>query len=162
MNIKKLAGQDDSVIRQVVLDMAQKKGQIVHGTRALNQQIPTHLKRKTSDYDILTENPRKSARELVKTLKRRLGNNFKVVKGRNKGTFKVKRGDKTVADYTQKRGKVRNKIILGIKYKDLGTIKKGTQKLIKKKGAEFRREKDIDTLQRIKQVERMEKIFDRL
>lgn len=162
MNIKKLASQDDLIIRQVVLDMAQRKDQIVHGTRALNKQIPTHLKRKTEDYDIFTDNPRKSARELVRTLKRRLGNNFKVVKGRNPGTFKVKRGDKTVADYTQVRGKIRSKKILGIKYKDLGTIKRGTQKLVKKKGAEFRREKDIDTLSRIKQVERMERIFDRL
>jgi len=162
MNIRKLAGRDDLVIRQVVLDMAQKRDQIVHGTRALNQQIPTHLKRKTKDYDILTDNPRKSARELVKTLRRRLGNKFKVVKGRNKGTFKVKREDKTVADYTQMRGKVKSKRILGIKYKDLGTIKRGTQKLVKKKGAEFRRGKDFDTLRRIKKVERMGRIFDRL
>jgi hypothetical protein len=162
MNIKKLAGQDDLVIRQVVLDMAQKKDQIIHGTRALNQQIPTYLKRKTEDYDIFTDNPRKSAREAVRELKRKLGNNFKVVMGRNKGTFKVKRGEKTVVDYTQIRGKIKSKKILGIKYKDLETIKRGTQKLVKKKGAEFRREKDIDTLSRIKQVEKLDNIFNKL
>lgn len=162
MDIRKLAGQDDSVIRQVVLDMAQRKNQVIHGTRALNQQVPTILRRKTKDYDILTDNPKKSAREIVRTLKRRLGNNFKVVKGKHPGTFKVRRGDETIVDYTQKKGRVRSKKILGVKYKAIKTIKRGTQKLVKKKGTEFRREKDIDTLSRIKEVERIENIFNKL
>ncbi len=162
MDIRKLASQDDLVIRQVILDMAQEKKQVVHGTRALNQQVPANLRRKTEDYDILTDNPKKSAREIVRTLKRRLGNNFKVVKGKHAGTFKVQHGDKTIADYTQKKGKVPSKRILGVKYKEIKTIKRGTQKLAKKKGAEFRREKDIDTLGRIEQLEKMERFFDRL
>ncbi len=162
MDIRKLAGQDDLVIRQVVLDMAQEKKQVIHGGRALNQQLPSNLRRKTKDYDVLTDNPRKSAREAVRTLKRRLGNNFKVVKGKHAGTFKVQRGDETIVDYTQKKGKVPSKRILGVRYKEIKTIKRGTQKLVKKKGTEFRREKDIDTLSRIREVERMEKFFDRL
>jgi len=160
MNLKNLAGKDDLVIRQVVLDAAQKKNQIIHGTRALNEQIPTYIKRKTSDYDIITDNPKKSAREVVRALKKRLGNNFSVVKGKHTGTFKVKRGDKTIADYTQKKGEVKTKKILGVRYKQIGTIKRGTQKLVKKKGSEFRREKDMDTLERIRKVERMENIFN--
>lgn len=162
MDIRKLAGQDDLVIRQVVLDMAQEKKQVIHGGRALNQQLPSNLRRKTKDYDVLTDNPRKSAREIVRTLKRRLGDNFKVVKGKHVGTFKVQRGDETIVDYTQKKGRVPSKKILGVNYKEIKTIKRGTQKLVKKKGTEFRREKDIDTLSRIKEVERMERFFDRL
>jgi len=159
MDIRKLAGQDELVIREVVLDMAQKKGQVVHGTRALNEQTTTYLKRKTEDYDIFTENPKKSARELAKTLKRRLGNDFKVVKGGHPGTFKVKRGEKTIVDYTQRRSPIKSKKVLGVRYKDIGTIKKGTQKLVKKKGLEFRRTKDIDTLERIREVERIHSMF---
>lgn len=162
MDITKLASQDDLVIRQVVLDMAQEQKQVIHGTRALNEQVPSNLRRETKDYDILTHNPRKSAREVVKTLKRRLGNNFKVVSGKHSGTFKVQREGKTIVDYTQKKGKVPSKKILGVKYKAIKTIKRGTQKLVKKKGAEFRREKDIDTLSRIREVERLENIFDRV
>ena len=160
MNIRKLASQDDLVIRQTILDLAQKKGQILHGTRALNEQIPTYLKRKTEDYDVFTKNPKKSARELVDTLKRRLGNDFEIVQGKHKGTFKVKRGDETIVDYSQRKGPIKTKTILGIKYKDIGTIKRGTQRLVKKPETEFRREKDISTLQRIKELERIERSFN--
>ena len=31
----------------IIKDEASKRGQIIHGTRALNQQVPSHLKRKT-------------------------------------------------------------------------------------------------------------------
>lgn len=161
MDIRKLAGQDDLVIRQVVLDMAQEKKQIIHGARALNQQLPSNLRRKTRDYDVLTDNPKKSAREIVRTLTRRLGNNFKVIRGKHQGTFKVQHKGKTIVDYTQKKGKVPSKKILGVSYKEIKTIKRGTQKLVKKKGAEFRREKDTDTLSRIKEIERIERVFDR-
>ena len=49
MNLKKLAGQDELVIRKVVLDMAQKKGQVIHGAREFNVQVPAHLRKKTED-----------------------------------------------------------------------------------------------------------------
>ncbi len=162
MDIRKLASQDDLVIRQVVLDMAEKKGQVIHGARAINIQVPAHLRKKTKDYDVFTKNPKKSARELVNTLKRRLGNGerFKVKKGKHPGTFKVKKDDETIADFSQSRRPIKSKTILGVKYKDIGTIKKSTQKLVKKTGTEFRREKDISTLQRIKEVERIEKAFN--
>ncbi len=159
MDIRKLASQDDLVIRQVVLDMAHSKNQVIHGTRALNEQIPPHLRRETKDFDIFTDNPRKYARELASTLKRRLGDKFKVVKGNHPGTFKVKKNGETVVDFTQKKGPIKSKRILGVKYKAIGTIKKGTQKLVKKKGTEFRREKDFDTLRRIKEIERIHSMF---
>jgi len=159
MDIRRLAGQDELVIREVVLGAAEKQNQIIHGTMALNVQLPMHLRRETKDFDIFTDNPRKSARELASTLKRRLGDKFKVVKGSHPGTFKVKKNGETVADFTQKRGKIKTKKILGVRYKKLSTIKKGTQKLVKKKGTEFRREKDIDTLERIREIERIHSMF---
>ncbi len=33
--------------KNIILNIASKKGQVVYGQRAINQQIPTHLKRKT-------------------------------------------------------------------------------------------------------------------
>lgn len=162
MNLRKLAGQDELVIRQTVLDMVQKKGQVIHGARAINVQVPAHLRKKTKDYDVFTKNPKKAARELVETLKRRLGNGkkFEVKKGKHKGTFKVKSNDETIVDYSQSRRPIKSKNILGIKYKAISTIKRGTQKLVKRKGLEFRREKDISTLERIKEIERIEKAFN--
>ena len=156
MNIRKLASQDDLVIRQVVLDMAQKKGQTIHGARAINEQIPAYLRKKTKDYDIFTKNPKKSAHALANELRRRLNGDIKVVKGSHKGTFRVKKGDENIVDYSQSRRPIKSKNILGIKYKDIGTIKKGTQKLVKRQSTEFRREKDLSTLQRIQELERIE------
>ena len=157
MNIKKLASQDDLVIRQVVLDMVQKKGQVIHGARAFNVQVPAHLRKETEDYDVFTKNPKKAARELVNTLRRRLGNgDIKVVKGKHKGTFRVKKNDETIADFSQSRKPIKSKNILGIKYKAISTIKRGTQRLVKSPSKEFRREKDLTTLQRIQELERIE------
>ena len=160
MDIRKLSGQDDLIIREVVLSAAQQQNQIIHGTHDITVQLPSNIRRETKDFDVYTENPRKSARELASNLKRRLGDKFKVVKGSHPGTFKVKKNGETVADFTQKRGPIKTKKIQGVRYKKLSTIKKGTQKLVKKKGTEFRREKDIDTLQRIREVERIDKLFD--
>ena len=56
-----LKSKPDLIIRALVLNTAQKKGQIVQGTRALNPQLPPRLQRETEDYDVLTKKPKKSA-----------------------------------------------------------------------------------------------------
>lgn len=163
MNVQRIAKRlenNDIKIRQIVLDTAQKKNQIIYGQRAINPQVPTHLKKKTSDYDIYTSKPKKSARELVNALKRQTGKDFKIVKGKHKGTFKIKDSSgKTIVDYTQLKSKPKTKLILGNKYYDIKSIKRNTQRLVKKPSAEFRREKDLTTLQRIQELERIEKSF---
>ena len=104
MNLKNIAGvldkNPDLLIRGTILREAEK-GQIIHGAMATNVQLPGYLRKQTKDYDIYTRKPRKNAVEMAKKLNKRLGSNrYEVVKGRHKGTYKVKtkNGD-TVIDY---------------------------------------------------------------
>ena len=164
MNIKRIAkileNKSHLIINEVVLATAQKEGQIIHGSRSFNLQSPTYLKKKTIDYDILTQKPKKSAREVAEQLSRRTGKKFEVVKGSHKGTYRVKLNDEVVADYTQLKRKPKTKKVWGTEVRSLESIKRNAQRLIKDPKKEFRREKDISTLQRIEEIERMEQVFN--
>ena len=110
---------------------------------------------------IFSEMFKKSALEMVKKLNKAVGSKrYTVVKGIHGGTYKIKTKEgKTVIDYTQLKRKPKTKKIYGIEYHDIKAIKKGVKRLIKKPETEYRRQKDISTLQRIKEVERIEKLF---
>ena len=161
MNIQRIAKilekQNDLQIRQVILDTAQKENQIIHGSRAFNVQAPYYLRKKTADYDILTTKPKKSAQNVSKRLRRVLGKEVKVVRGQHKGTYKVKVNGRTVADYTQIKTKPKVKKHWGLKVRDIKSIKRDAQRLLKK--VPYRKEKDLDTLQRIKQIEELNRRF---
>lgn len=146
-------------IRRIILDRATKDKQIVYGSRAYNAQSPTYLKKSTTDYDILTHKPKKVAKEVVAELKRVLREEVELVKARHKGTYKVKVAGKTVADYTQLKKAPKTKKYLGTRYRDIKSIKRDARRLVKKKGTEYRREKDLDTLSRIKEIERIDRAF---
>jgi len=154
MNLKRIATilneNPDILVRSVVLDTAQRKGQVIHGARALNPQLPTYLRKETSDYDILTTKPKKSAQEVLERLKRYTSKPVSIEKAVHKGTYKVKVGDEYVADYTQIKSNPKTKKILGVKYQDVSTIKRNIQKRLKDPSKEFRKEKDSDSLRRIK------------
>lgn len=139
----------EQVIRETILDSAQKNKQILHGSRAFNYQIPTYLKKPTKDYDIYSKSPKKYAVELANELKRRLGEEVNVSKGSHKGTFRVGINGEFIADITQLKHKPQTKKVWGIEVKNLKSIKKNAQRLIKDKTKEYRREKDLDTLRRI-------------
>ena len=164
MNIQRIArileNKNHLIINEVVLSTAQREGQIIHGSRSFNLQSPTYLKKKTTDYDILTQKPRKSAREVARHLSRRTGKEFEVVKGLHKGTYRVKMNGEVVADYSQLKRRPKTKKVWGTEVRSLKSIKRDTQRMIREKKTEFRREKDIDTLQRIKKIERMEERFN--
>jgi hypothetical protein len=161
MNLQRIAKiletKDDLIINEVILTQADKKGQVIYGARAYNYQAPAHLKKKTFDYDILSKKPKKSAQETARALSRRLGKGVSVVRGSHKGTYRIKIGKETIADYTQLKSKPKTKKKFGIEVKSLKSIKRNTQKLLKNKKTEFRREKDLDTFQRIQEIERIEK-----
>jgi len=164
MNLKRISrlleNKDDLVINEIILDTANKKKQVIYGARAYNYQSPTYLKKKTTDYDILTKKPKKSASEVAKRLSERLKKNVEVTKGSHKGTYRIKVNGEVIADYTQLKKKPKTKKIWGTEVRDIKSIKKNTQRLLKKKGIEYRREKDIDTLQRIQEIERIENAFN--
>ena len=148
-----LSDDSELTIRSIVLNLAQKKGQIVQGTRALNPQLPIRLQRKTEDYDILTNNPKKSAKETAEYLKRYTSKTVELRPAKHKGTYRVIVNGKVVADYTQITRKIPTKKILGVKYVDIKQIKRGANKRVNISTKSFRREKDLDTLERIRQIE---------
>lgn len=145
-----LNADSNLTIREIILNQAQKKNQIIYGARATNRQLPTYLNKETKDYDILTKNPKKSANELAKEIEKYTSKKAVVTKATHKGTYKVKVDNEPIVDYTQLKRRYPTKLVLANKYKSLSSIKKSLQKSVKKKSNEFRREKDLDTLNRIK------------
>lgn len=164
MNLNRISSalekNPELLIRGIILRSAEK-GQIIHGARATNVQLPTYLRTETKDYDIFTHKPKKSAVAMAKKLNKAVGSKrYKVIKGKHKGTYKIKTKEgKTVIDYTQLKRKPKTRRIYGTEYKDIKAIKKDAKRLIKKPETEYRREKDIGTLQRIREVERVESLF---
>lgn len=155
-NINPLEPKNELPIRQAILNLIQKRQGIVYGARATNIQLPTYLRKETTDYDILVKKPKKSAIELAEQIQRLTSNKVSVEPAQHKGTFKVKVNGNTIADLTQLKRIPRVKNIYGDKYYDIKSIKRNVSKLVKKPSAEFRRYKDISTLQRIKELERLE------
>ena len=154
MSLKRIASAlentPDLTIRQLILNKAQKENQIIYGARATNRQLPDYLQKETEDYDILTKKPKKSAQELAKDIKKFTNKEVEVTKASHKGTYKVKVDKRVVVDYTQLKRRYPTSQVLANKYRNLSSIKKSLQKAVKKKSNEFRREKDLDTLHRIK------------
>ena len=163
MNLQRIAKiletKNDLIINDVILNKVIKESQIIHGARAYNYQSPPYLKKKTYDYDILTKKPKKSAQEVAKNLSRRLGKEVKVIRGKHKGTYRLKLNNEVIADYTQMKSKIDTKKVIGIKSRSLKSIKRNIKKLVKNPKKEFRRQKDLDTLERIQEIERIESKF---
>ena len=163
MNLKRIASllenKGDLTINEVVLSQAQKKGQVLYGARAYNKQSPTYLKKKTYDYDILTKSPKKAAKATAEILRRRLRKEVTVSKGQHKGTYRIHLNGEQIIDYTQLKSKPKTKKVWGIEVRDIKSIKRNAVRLSRKKGTKYRREKDLDTLSRIKKIEDMEKKF---
>jgi hypothetical protein len=154
MNLKKVANileeKPDLLIRSLVLNEAERKKQIIYGARALNVQLPTYLRKETADYDILTKTPKKSAKELINKLKKHTSRDIELKSAKHKGTYKVKINGKTIVDYTQLKKTPKTKKVYGVRYYDVKSIKKNIQRRLKDKSKEFRKEKDLDALKRIK------------
>jgi len=163
VNVQKIAKileeKNDLKVRGVILDTAQREKQIIHGSRAFNIQSPVYLRKETKDWDVFTKKPKKYAEHVAERLSRILGKKVDVIRGKHKGTYKVRINEETIADYTQLKRKPKTKSSWGVKVKDIKSIKKNVQRLIKSPKTEYRREKDIDTLERIKQIEEMEARF---
>lgn len=134
-----------------------KRGLTVYGARATNIQLPSYLNRQTEDYDVLAHKPKKTALDILKKLNKEYGGEyFRLEKAEHKGTFKIKSNvtNKTVADITQVKKFPKSKEHLGISYRDLPSIKKTVQNVLKKGKAGFRREKDEELLSRIELFEK--------
>lgn len=144
--------QDKQDIDNIILELAQTNRQVVYGAQSVNIQLPRHLRKQTSDYDILTSKPKQSAEELKNLLNKEIGNKFKVEQAKHLKTFKVKDNEgNTIVDYTSTTKKPNSKIILGIRYATLEYQKNKIRRLLKDEASRFRYDKDLETLKRIKQ-----------
>jgi len=148
------------LLREKILNFAKKNKGVIYGARAINPQLPSYLRKETKDYDIYVQKPKKSAQKLLEQLKKTTGKKLELKKAKNKGTYKIKLNDETLVDLTQLKRRPKTKKILGDEYYDIKSIKQSTARLSKKPSAEFRREKDLSTLRRIEELERIDKDFN--
>jgi hypothetical protein len=144
--------KDSQDVKNVILDMAQKKRQVIYGQQSVNVQLPPRFRRETKDFDILTKKPKQSAEELVKKLNKEYGEGeFKVEPAKYGKTFKVKSKEgKTVADYTSTTKKPKSKEVWGVRYANLPYQEKKLKKILKDEASSFRHDKDRDTLEKIR------------
>lgn len=156
--------------KKVILKQVKKNKSIVYGATAIKKHIG-FLARDTQDVDVIAKNPKKSAKQLEKSLDKMAAGDFYYVKpAMHPGTFKVKHkgmdkrmntdDDIEIADFTKPSRKVKTKMFGGIKYVALPEIIKDKRKSLADKEYAFRHEKDMDDLQRIK-LARSLKIFRR-
>ena len=143
-------------IRAEILNLAVKNRQVVYGQQATNKFLPSDLRRETKDYDVLTNKPEASAKELVERLNKGQGERYKVVPAKYSKTFKVKDTltGKTIADYTRTTKKPRSYNEVGVRYARLGYSEKKIKNILKNDAYKFRHDKDFDTLQRIREGKR--------
>ena len=149
--------KDKFTTRNIVLALAQKNRQIIHGGQSTNIHLPYHLRRETTDFDIYTRRAKQEAEELANQLNREYGKNFTVEPAIHKGTFKVKDWEgHTVADYTTQKGrKPKTTNVLGVHYSNPDYAEYKLKKVVKNKDLSFRHEKDLDTIRRIKQYKKI-------
>ena len=149
--------------KQIILTLAQirKDNNIVYGTHALNAYLPKFLDRKTTDYDVFSKQPLKSAKKLEKTLDKKYGADlYDVVPARHKGTHRIKNKvtSEIIVDFSKQPKQIGSTERHGIHYVTLDRIKDGIKKTLKDKSSAYRHGKDRDSLNRIKIAERNNKV----
>jgi len=98
--------------KEIIREQAKRNNEILRGARAMNKQLAFgFLERGTSDFDLFSKSPKKSALELERELDRLSGGDFYYVKpAKHKGTFRVmdkgnnlesEHDDIVIADYTK-------------------------------------------------------------
>lgn len=146
---------------KIVLNQAKRNKEVVFGARALTKQLRPLQARPTQDWDLLSKKPKKSARQLERTLDRRSGADIyytkpalhpNTTKVMHKG-FDMKRGtrdDFGIADYSKQPKGLKTINIKGISFATLKWMLMQKKQTLKDPEAAFRRGKDISDLGRIK------------
>ena len=159
---RKLFSRNKNIINRVVRNfLAKNKVGIVHGTRATNAQLPRFLKRETRDWDVFVKKPKLRAEMLERKLDKKFGGDFFRVK---KGTgspgvkvFKIKDNinDETFVDFATPNRRIPSIPKRGVQFATLRDQKRKAQENIRKPELEFRREKDLNLLNRIRKFEKL-------
>jgi len=140
--------------------LQKKKKLILYGARAYNVHFPSFLDTKTTDWDVYSKTPKKSAQRVEKKLDKKFGGNyFYVQKAKYPQTHKVKSyvTEKTVTDMTKPQEKVPHVTKQNMSVVKLSYAKKRIQQILKDKTQEFRHAKDRETLRRMKAYEQWKK-----
>lgn len=155
-------------VEQVVLRQARREGNIIFGGQAIKRSIGVNARR-TKDFDMFTNTPKKSANKLQMKLDRQFqGDDFFSKKGRNPGTWKVKHkgldgvartdDDIGIADFTKTPRPVPNTFTSREnKFRVLREEAAAKIRLLKNPTFKFRQKKDFEDLIRIKRFGR--KVF---
>jgi len=126
---------------------------VLHGGKAVNAFLPSHLDKHTEDWDIIVpDNPRAVAEQLEGLLDARYeGNFFKVLPSRHIGTYRIISlvTQRPIADITIAEGPIPTKVLDGINVATLDYHVQGLKEAIANPKKKFRWRKDQETLQRI-------------
>jgi len=147
-----------------------KTKNIVYGARAMNQQLPLHLRRNTDDFDIYASKPRNAARKMEKHLDKHYGGDYYFVRPAiHPGTFKVidkgmdnkpnTKDDYPIADYTKPNRKIRFMEKDRIRYARLSERRKDIKTSLRDKESAYRHQKDKADLQGIKYKQQMRRLI---
>jgi len=141
----------DSTIKEFLRG---KPKAIVHGARATNAQLPSHLDKHTDDWDIFVMGEAESAAKTLESLldERYEGNYFEVKAAKHLGTFKVvsRVTKKEVADLTVPDRHIDFRTLNGINVASLDYHVRHIKETLQDPEAAFRHDKDKETLQRIR------------
>ena len=140
----------DAVIKKFLED---NEKVILHGGKAINAFLPTHLDRPTEDWDVLTsEDPKAVAEQLEHLLDTRYeGNYFKVLPSRHVGTYKIISivTQRPIADISIAEGPIPSEVLNGINVATLDHHVSRIKDTLADPNKKFRWRKDTEALQRI-------------
>ena len=149
-------------INRIIKRDVRKKGQIIHGSRALNKQLNPILRTPPRDFDVFSKNPGEAARLMEKKLDKKFGGDFFSVKKGTNPKVKTRKvvsniTESSVVDYTRPNRKITHKKINGTKYTDFKHFRTQIAITLKDPASEFRFKKDRETLKRIRLQEQLNK-----
>ena len=140
-------------IAPIVMQHLRSNKGVLYGARALNEHMPPHLDKHTSDFDVYSKKPKIQAKKLEKELDKKLGGDyFKVKKAKYPHTTKVvsKVTGETIADFTKPKEKIPQQTSIdGINYARLRYIKRKLLRILKDRASKYRWKKDREALKRI-------------
>lgn len=140
----------DAVIKKFLTD---NEKATLHGGKAINAFLPTHLDRLTEDWDVIvSDNPKAVAEQLEGQLDARYeGNFFKVLPSRHKGTYRIISivTQRPIADISVAEGPIPSEMLDGINVATLDHHVSRIKETLADPNKKFRWRKDRETLQRI-------------
>ncbi len=143
---------------EVILKQLRDSGLIVYGAQAINQHLPDWLDKETTDWDIFSLTPEKTAKKLEKVLDKKYGGDYFLVKpAKHPGTYKVMNvvTNVEIADISIPERTVSYKTLDGVNYTTLEHQIGDIKKALADPAAKFRWAKDAEKLIRIRIYRRL-------